>query len=380
MVVEQSLLGKPASPDEVAEAYIYLVKNTDATGSIVSSNGGPLAATILKGAFIQATELDDYHSSAPLHSAAVVIPTLLAAVQFPSTSNGRGKSQQRVTGLDFLIAAVVGFESGPRAGLALVGPELLTRGWHSGVIFGCPAAALASARLLVLSANQTESAVGIACTQAGGLMSATYKGMIKRVQHAFAARARLFGALPARNGYVGIRKVFERRYGGFLAMFSQGNGADPPYDVRRVVADLGARWEVFGIRVKPHACLGHIVSIPVGLSGPKYAHDGWESFQRPLATTGAQTNVAYSGASQLVDGQMLLEQFADRNLDRDEVRVLVQKTSCYYDARFDRPHFGCGARVAVEFDGGFQVETFLDQPRGYNPRSRTRTSGASFAS
>lgn len=40
MVVGQSMLGKPASPDEVAEAYIYLVKNTDATGSIVSSNGG----------------------------------------------------------------------------------------------------------------------------------------------------------------------------------------------------------------------------------------------------------------------------------------------------------------------------------------------------
>ncbi|KAK8086267.1 NAD(P)-binding protein [Apiospora phragmitis] len=31
---------KPASPEEVAEAYIYLVKNTDATGSNVSSNGG----------------------------------------------------------------------------------------------------------------------------------------------------------------------------------------------------------------------------------------------------------------------------------------------------------------------------------------------------
>jgi len=35
-----SLLGKPGSPEEVAEAYLYLMKNTDATGSIVSSNGG----------------------------------------------------------------------------------------------------------------------------------------------------------------------------------------------------------------------------------------------------------------------------------------------------------------------------------------------------
>ncbi|KAI6087398.1 putative short chain dehydrogenase/ reductase [Hypoxylon rubiginosum] len=41
---EGSLTGRPGSPDDVAEAYIYLMKNVDATGAIVSSNGG----TILK--------------------------------------------------------------------------------------------------------------------------------------------------------------------------------------------------------------------------------------------------------------------------------------------------------------------------------------------
>ncbi|KAK8862881.1 2-methylcitrate dehydratase PrpD [Apiospora arundinis] len=356
---------------------------------------GPLAAAILNGAFIQATELDDYHSSAPLHSASVVLPALLSAAQCLSTGNGRGdKSKQKVvSGLDFLLAAVVGFETGPRAGLALGGAELLTRGWHSGVIFGCPAAALASARLLGLSAEHAESAVGIACTQAGGLMSATYEGMIKRVQHAFAARAGLFGALLARNGYVGIKKVLERRYGGFLSMFSKGNGADPPYDVRRVVDELGQRWEIFNIRVKLHACVGgchgqveaiaqlqqkhperfeaeklhHITSIRVGLSDPIFAHDGWEPFQRPLETTGAQMDAAYIGASQLVDGQVLLEQFADRNLNRDEVWDLVHKTACYHDPHFDQPHFACGARITVEFDDGIQVEGVLEQPRGYNP-------------
>ncbi|RYP43027.1 hypothetical protein DL770_011886 [Monosporascus sp. CRB-9-2] len=40
MAAKSSLLGKPGSPDEVAEAYIYLMKNTDDTGSIVSSNTG----------------------------------------------------------------------------------------------------------------------------------------------------------------------------------------------------------------------------------------------------------------------------------------------------------------------------------------------------
>ncbi|TGJ81555.1 hypothetical protein E0Z10_g7197 [Xylaria hypoxylon] len=37
---QKSLLGKAGSPDEVAEAYIYLMKNTNATGSVVSSNAG----------------------------------------------------------------------------------------------------------------------------------------------------------------------------------------------------------------------------------------------------------------------------------------------------------------------------------------------------
>ena len=42
MSAEKSLLGKAGSPEEVAEAYVYLMKNTDATGSIVSSNSGSI--------------------------------------------------------------------------------------------------------------------------------------------------------------------------------------------------------------------------------------------------------------------------------------------------------------------------------------------------
>lgn len=40
MSSKNSLLGKPAKPEDVAEAFVYLMKNTDATGSIVSTNGG----------------------------------------------------------------------------------------------------------------------------------------------------------------------------------------------------------------------------------------------------------------------------------------------------------------------------------------------------
>ncbi|KAK9424296.1 putative SpoK [Seiridium unicorne] len=363
---------------------------------------GPLAAALLNGAFIQATELDDYHSVAPLHSASVVLPALLAAAQVRSTPRGSAHnsgdhrtqaSGDTVSGIEFLIAAVVGFETGPRSGAAMHGADLLLRGWHSGPIFGCPAAAAASSKLLGLSADNTESAIGIACTQAGGLMAAQYEGMIKRVQHAFAARNGLLGALLARNDYVGIKKVFERRYGGFLSMFSQGNGKTPPYDVRKVTEGLGDVWQTSNIRVKLHACvggchgqiealeklqaahparfakesLGRIISIKVGLSGPIFAHDGWEARERPLSATGAQMNAAYIGATQLVDSEVLIVGFSSSKLDRDEVWNLVYKTSCYHDAQFDKPNHGCGARVIIEFDDGVTVEETVQMPRGFDP-------------
>ncbi|KAI0011641.1 hypothetical protein F4779DRAFT_636513 [Xylariaceae sp. FL0662B] len=363
---------------------------------------GPLAVAVLNGTFIQATELDDYHSVAPLHSASVVLPALLAAAQVKHKTRGRvqdgngrqpQESARTVSGLDFLIAAVVGFETGPRSGSAMHGADLLLRGWHCGPVFGCPAAAAASSKLLGLSADDIESAIGIACTQAGGLMAAQYEGMVKRVQHAFAARNGLFGALLARNGYVGIKKVFERSYGGFLSMFSQGNDKSPQYDVRKVVEGLGDVWQTSNIRVKLHACvggchgqieaieklqrthprrfarenLGHIASIKVGLSGPIFAHDGWEPHERPLSATGAQMNAAYIGAVQLVDNQVLIAEFANSRLDRDEVWDLVYKTQCYHDAQFDKPNHGCGARIIVEFDDGVNVEETLQMPRGFDP-------------
>lgn len=330
--------------------------------------------------------MDDYHSVAPLHSASVILPALCAA-------SDSQIHHSPVTGLTFLLASIVGFETGPRIGNAIYGSDLLTRGWHSGPVFGSPAAAAATSKLLNLTASDTESAVGIACTQAGGLMSAQYEGMIKRVQHAFAARNGLFGALLARTGYVGIKKVFERPYGGFLAMFAAGNGRNPPFRIHEIVADLGSIWHTAQIRIKLHACVGgchgqieclaklqaahphrfasaalsQIAKITIWLSGPIFAHDGWPPEERPLTSTGAQMNAAYIGAVQLVDRQVLLAQFATETLNRDEVWSLVYKTTCLHSPEFDKPNHGCGARIRVEFADSEVVEDRVEMPKGFDP-------------
>jgi aconitate decarboxylase len=117
---------------------------------------------------------------------------------------GAGVADSNVTGIDLMIAAVIGFEVAPRIGLALHGADMLTRGWHSGPIFGTPATAAAVAKLFRLDAEQTEHAIALGATQSGGLMAAQFGAMSKRMHHGFAARNGLYGALLARRGYTGI--------------------------------------------------------------------------------------------------------------------------------------------------------------------------------
>lgn len=346
---------------------------------------------MMNSAFIQSTELDDYHAAAPVHSLAIMLPTLMAAAE--SEKLRPGHKPKSTSGLQFLVATIVGIETAIRAGNGLYGNNMLARGWHCGAVYGTPGAAAAAAKLFDLSPAQIEDAIGIASTQACGLMAAQFGGMIKRAQHGFSTRNGLIGAFLARGGYDGIKQVFERPFGGFLAMFSAGNGQDPPYKPWEITRGLGTFWETLHIRNKLYAAVGTshgmieilagwqaqhpdrftpenlngIASIHAAQSHAGFHHDGWQPTHRPLDVVGSQMCAAYVMATQLVDGQVLLEQFATHRLDRDAVWALVNKSSCSHDPYFDPPERLAGARIRVEFSDGKVLERSLDAPRGYEP-------------
>ena len=106
------------------------------------------------------------------NSCSLVIPALL------STATAQSRT---TTGADFLLAAIIGFEVGPRVGYTLHGAQMLDRGWHSGPVFGTHSAAMASGKLRGLSPAQLEDALGLAGTQSAGLMAAQYEAMSKRI-------------------------------------------------------------------------------------------------------------------------------------------------------------------------------------------------------
>jgi 2-methylcitrate dehydratase PrpD len=325
---------------------------------------GP-ASAVLNSAFIQGFELDDFHPLAPLHSASMLIPALLAAAH----------GEPGVDGARFLGAAIAGFEVGPRVGLALHGSQMLSRGWHSGPVFGSVSTAAAVANLLGLDAAATEDALGLGATQACGLMAAQFGADSKRMQHGFAARNGLYAALLARGGYTGIKAVFEQPYGGYLSTF--GEGHDP--DVSQVDAGLGERWETQVITIKPYAAMGglhaaidavfdiaairplrpgQIASIDVELSHTVY-HHGWWPPERPLTPTGAQMNVAYSVAVAALDGAALIDQYSPARIDRDDVWDLIPRITAHHQAEFDQEPLGRGqTRVVVRFTDGQELDSY----------------------
>jgi aconitate decarboxylase len=154
----------------------------------------PTSAAMLNSSFIQGFELDDYHPIAPLHSNALVLPAMLSAAH----------QIKPVSGERFLLGAILGYETGPRVGQALGGLDMLSRGWHSGVVFGTLSAAAAAGTIYGLNAEGFEDALGIAATQSCGLMSAQFESMVKRMQHGFAARNGLtaVAVLTSRNGFI----------------------------------------------------------------------------------------------------------------------------------------------------------------------------------
>jgi 2-methylcitrate dehydratase PrpD len=329
------------------------------------------ASAVLNGTFIQGFELDDFHPLAPLHSCSLLIPALLSTVWARSAPT---------TGAELLLAAIAGFEVGPRVGYTLHGAQMLDRGWHSGPVFGTHSAAMASGKLRGLPPSQLEDALGLAGTQSSGLMAAQFEAMSKRMHHGFAARNGFYAAGLAAAGYTGIKRVFEREYGGFLSVFGEGHAPDATL----LTAGLGERWETSIIMVKSYAAMGglhgaidcarglrksidpaDISRVDITVGETVYKH-GWWQPERPLTPIGAQMNIGYATAAALLDGNVLPEQFTPTRLDADDVWAMIDATDVHLDESLADAPITEKFRtdVAVTMSDGTVHHASVDQPHG----------------
>jgi 2-methylcitrate dehydratase PrpD len=343
------------------------------TNPIIGWNRGATApaAAMLNSSFIQGFELDDFHPVSPIHGASIVLPSLLACASQIGMASGE----------HFLLGAVAGFEVGPRVGLALLGAEMLSRGWHSGTVFGTFAAAVAVGVLLKLNASQFEDALGMAGTQSSGLTGARFGAMCKRMQHGFAARNGLQAAFLAAAGYTGIKKVFELQHGGFLSVFGEANSPD----LSLISAGLGERWEIEQIIAKTYAVMGGIHApldalfeiaskrklspdlidhIEVDLPEAAYRHGGWRP-ERPLSPAAAQMNVAFARSVAILDGAAMVRQFSPTRVASEDVWTLIPRINGRHETLSDEggPTAQGNVRVTAHFTDGARLDSFVFAPK-----------------
>ena len=332
-------------------------------------------AALVNGTQVQGFELDDVHRAGVLHVGAVVLPALIAVTELKPATSGK----------EFLTAAVAGYEIGPRVGLCM-GPEHIAQGWHSGATLGVFSAAAGAARALKLDVDKTVHALGIAGTQAAGLMAAQYGAMVKRMHAGRSSQSGLYGALFAEDGFTGIVNVLESEYGGYCTTFSRSTDR---FDLGELTAGLGQVWQTMGVALKFYACVGSnhttldalrdmrgerpyragdVAKVVVRGSQVTMDHVGWR--YTPQGLTSAQLNLPYCVGTYLIEGACGVEQFTeDKVADAERMRY-AEKVEVHHDPEITAKgaRFRHMVRVELHLKDGTRMERTVESARGSEQR------------
>jgi 2-methylcitrate dehydratase PrpD len=200
---------------------------------------GARDAALINGIMIHGLDFDDTHLPGVIHTSASALPTSLAM-----------GIERQCTTRDVLLAYILAMEVGARVAMGS-GGGFQNQGFHTTGVAGAFGAAIGAGRLAGLDAEGLVMAQGFVGSLAAGLLEFLEAGAwTKRAHPGWAAVCGLTAAAHAAGGYVAPRKIYEGRYG----LYSTYCGVENArlVDLPSVTADLGARWEISRIALKPY--------------------------------------------------------------------------------------------------------------------------------
>jgi 2-methylcitrate dehydratase PrpD len=330
-------------------------------------------AALVNGTSGHAFELDDIHKESIIHAGSIATPVAL----------GLAESRGKISGRDVLTAMVAGYEIGHRVGNAAT-MSLFFRGFHPQGTSGTFVAAATAARMLNLDALQFQHALGMAGSQAGGLMAAQEGAMVKRFHSGRAAQSGVYAAQLAADGFTGILDALEAPYGGYLSTYS-----DEPNPSRLTDGlgneGLGKTWETLNVGYKPHASVtsihsaldglaaimqeqkfkaADIAKVETGLSPMTHVHCAWE--YKAQGVTAAQMNLYYGMAVIALDGAAFTEQFREARLADPQILDFVSRITAHVDPEIEKmgAPFRHASRVKITARNGQVFEKLSLHRRG----------------
>lgn len=200
------------SQTKSGEVIKNIVKRSDESTVLGHGKSCVLGAGLANGVFAHSMDLDDGHRKAMLHPGACVIPAAL------SICEARDRS-----GKDLIESVVAGYHVAVAVGM-MVNPEHRKMGFHSTGTCGTFGAAAAACKALDLNQSEIVNALGLAGTQAAGLLESDHSGSMGKHLHAGkAAQSGILSALLAKEGFTGSNTILEGNDGFIKSM----SGVDP---------------------------------------------------------------------------------------------------------------------------------------------------------
>lgn len=191
-------------------------------------------AALANGFASNALDFDDMHVPTLIHPTGPVVAAALSVAE-----------AQRDTGRALLDAILIGIEVELHIGRCLF-PDHYDRGWHITATAGVLGAAAAASALMGLDRERVALALAMAATQAGGLR-AMLPNEGKNLNVGLAAHGGVLAALLAKQGLGSAPAIFDEPFG-YFSVF------EPRADFRELLRELGHRFLVSEISLKPYPC------------------------------------------------------------------------------------------------------------------------------
>jgi len=301
----------------------------------------PAWAALVNGALAHGLDYDDTHEEAVTHVSCSVAPAMLAAAT--------GDAAQALTAL------ALGMECNVRLGRAAPG-RFHDRGFHPTGVCGAYASTIVAGRLAGLDPPALTQALGLAGSMASGTMEFLTDGTwAKRIHPGWAAHAGLCAAALAAAGFTGPRETFEGRFGLYRSHLG-----DDDWDAASITADLGARWQLRDIAIKPYPCC-HMTHAFIDAAASLRRSTGVTadaiaavecfihprempvvcepaaSKQTPQTDYDAKFSLPYTVAAMLVHGRVDLTTFDPAAIRDPAVLALARRIVCMPDPQADYP-------------------------------------------
>jgi hypothetical protein len=170
------------------------------------------------------------------HPGTAIVPAALVAAEVTGAS-----------GAEFLTAIAAGYEVMERMAAEFI-PTVMSRGFHSGPVFGIFGAAMAAAKLHRLDADQVNGAIAQCVNLASGNLEGARSGG-RSLREGGAVRNALLAVAMARHGTPGGETVLEGEAGFYHAYAGNNRGelrysftGDNRTDLARITEGLGRDW------------------------------------------------------------------------------------------------------------------------------------------